>query len=202
MDKFVMVFTGKEGHYVKVMLFPPDRDPHYTLSVRLHPNDLASTIPIDIHKTWVRPEEKHQSLATGYFDPQPLIRRVTAAPQPYVKKVDLSSPEWREVEVIPTERLGLLSQTRELNITSSWAQNFTPVAVDQMGTTDFAITIPGSESRPGGFLFRNKTDAYFIGVPLLDNLEEIEQSIEDGTTMTKLADLEDEFADILEENDV
>ncbi len=71
-----------------------------------------------------------------------------------------------------------------------------------MGTTDFAITIPGSESRPGGFLFRNKTDAYFIGVPLLDNLEEIEQSIEDGTTMTKLADLEDEFADILEENDV
>ena len=198
LGKAIIGFGGREGVDSKVMLFLPGSGVHYTMKMLTSSANLATSIPIDIHKTWEGPEKRYLTLARGRFNVQPLVKAIAPDFRPSITTVDLGAPEWRGREVLPLDNLvGTTFGKRVLNITESWAEHFTTSTVSEIGQSSTMMAVTDSQST-GGFLINTGSKAVYFKMPAMEALE---QKLQESLELTPLADLEDEFDDLLDEQE-
>lgn len=194
LGKAIVGFGGREGVDSKVMFFLPGTGTHYTMKIGTFAN-LPSSIPIDVHKTWEGPQKRYQPIARGQFNLQPLIETVAPGMKPSVERVDLGSSEWRSREVLSLDNLvNSAFGKRELNITESWAEQFTTGTVSEIGQSSLMMALTGSHG-PGGFLINAGDQSVYFRMPAMEALD---QKLEESLEWTQMADLEDNFDDLLD----
>lgn len=138
-------------------------------------------------------------MARGTFDALSLAQAIAPGLRPKVDRVDLASPEWREREVLPLDKLiNSIIGKGELKITATWVQDFNPMTVAEVNhTTGMIYAITNSQDE-GGFLFKAGTEAYHFRMPALETFE---QRLEEMLDFTPLVPLEEEFDEQLDYDD-
>jgi hypothetical protein len=199
LDDFLVVFGGKPGYDTKIILKPLKEDYHYTMSMR-HGSDWFSQprIPIDFHKTYEGKEKEYESVGRGSVDLERLMNDLTRNAKVDLQVVDLRAPKWRNRRVLTfDERLLNLMNTKELNITADFAENFSPIPVSKLGESEFGLGIMTGRVVPG-MLLKAADQAFSLGLPGFKGFEE---RLEEAMEFENLTDEEeDDDSDDIEDN--
>ena len=198
-DLFLIKLGGHQGYDYKLILKKPEWRHHYTISIGTPPRSELSNLHVYIHRAEETHPKQYTTLAKGSFNLEAFVRSIIPDALPQVQKVDLSSSDFANQEIIPfdAELLELFSK-KEILLNRDMLYKFQPKPISEFKPGRFGIGMPyGGRNNPRMIIKADEV-SFSIKFPALETFE---GRLEKVMGIEFIEDVEEEDGDVEEDQD-